>query len=155
MLPEDQQKINPVPLKIRKRPILCSLILAMALTYFLLLFLLFLAALLFSGDIARTISYYYSEQDFKASGILWFAFIGALMYLTSSAGIILMMLRRKSGFFLFVLSALVIFLLDFLLLDFDWLRYLIHTGFIFLVGILHFSGRCYRQTVSTADKTGI
>jgi hypothetical protein len=155
MLPEEQNQIIPVTQKTRKRPILCSLILAMALTYFLILFLLFLAALIFSGDITRTISYYSSEQDFKASGILWFVFTGLLLYLASSAGIILMMLRRKSGFFLFVLSALVIFLLDFLLLDFDWLRYLIHSGFIFLVGILHFSGRCYRQTVSTADKTGI
>ena len=155
MLPEEQQQIIPVTQKTRKRPILCRLILAMALTYFLVLFLLFLAALIFSGDITRTISYYYTEQNFKTSSILWFAFTGSILYLASSSGIILMLIRRKSGFFLFVLSALVIFLLDFLLMDFDWLRYLIHTGFIFLVGILHFSGRCYRQTVSTAEKTGI
>jgi uncharacterized membrane protein YgdD (TMEM256/DUF423 family) len=153
MLPEQKPAEFSAPVKIRKKPVICSMILAMALTYFLVLFIMFFVALVFSGDITKTISYYYRGPDFNLSAIIWFTLVGTFVYLSGVTGIILMLANRKSGFYLFFLTALTILLLDFIVLDFDWLRYLIHSGFIFLLGILHFSGRCYIKRVkTTVDK---
>jgi hypothetical protein len=153
MLPEQKPAEFSAPVKIRKKPVICSMILAMALTYFLVLFIMFFVALVFSGDITKTISYYYRGPDFNPSAIIWFILVGTFVYLSGVTGIILMLANRKSGFYLFFLTALTILLLDFIVLDFDWLRYLIHSGFIFLLGILHFSGRCYIKRVkTTVDK---
>lgn len=115
----------------------------MALTYFLILALLFLAGTVFTGRITDVISAYYSEEDNFPVLFQWFALAGTLLYFTSVSGIILFMLKRKIGFYIFFLAALVIVSLDFVFLNFDWLRYLIHSGFIFLIGIAHFSKRCY------------
>jgi hypothetical protein len=115
----------------------------MALTYFLILALLLLAGSVLSGKIIHAISTYYGPEDISPLYFRWFAFTGSALYLMSSAGIILFMLNRKSGFYIFFAAALIIFSLDLAFFDFDWLRYLIHTGLIFILGIAHFSKRCY------------
>jgi hypothetical protein len=129
----------------RKRSFFCKIILSAALTYYLVLALLFIAGTVFSGKIIQAVSPYYSPDDGSPGMIRWFALTGMLLYLLASAGIILFILSRKAGFYIFFAAALIIFSLDFAFLNFDWLRYLIHSGFIFILGIAHFSGRCYNQ----------
>jgi hypothetical protein len=129
--------------RIRKRPFFCRIILSMALTYFLILALLLLAGFVFSGTIIEAIRNYYDPEDISPVLIRWSFFAASSLYLLSVAGIILFMLNRKGGFFIFFLAAVIIFSLDLAFFSFDWLRYLIHTGFIFILGIAHFSKRCY------------
>lgn len=135
-----------VPLKkagIKKRSFLCVIVQSMALTYFLILAFLFLAGIIFSERVIQAISPYYSAGENLMQYFKWIAFAGAFLYFSASSGIILFLFKRKFGFYLFFLAALIIFILDFVFLNFDWLRYLIHTGFIFILGIAHFSKRCY------------
>jgi hypothetical protein len=139
------KKIRALPEKAgtRKQSLFCRIISYSALTYFLILALLFLAGLIFSGKIIQVISSYYSQGEDFPGLFRWFAMAGSALYLLSVAGIILFILKRKAGFYLFFLAALIIFALDLAFLNFDWLRYLIHTGFIFILGIAHFSKKCY------------
>ncbi|MFA4862524.1 MAG: hypothetical protein WC605_02010 [Bacteroidales bacterium] len=139
--PDLQEKLPPA--RIKKRSFLCRIILSMALTYFLILALIFLAGLMFSRNINQAISSYYGPEDPSPYFFRWFVIAGAALYTAATAGIILFLLKRKVGFYLFFVAALIIFSLDLAFLNFDWLRYLIHTGFIFILGIAHFSRRCY------------
>ncbi len=137
-----------VPVKqagIRKKLFFCRILQTMALTYFLILALLFLAGLIYSVSISDILSAYYNDQ---ANLPLYFksnALTGFILFLTASAGIVLFMLRRKAGFYIFFAASVVIFALDLSFLVFDWLRYLVHSGFIFVLGIAHFSKRCYSK----------
>jgi hypothetical protein len=145
MHPEDTKVEIPVDNMTRKRPLLCSLILSMALTYFLVIFMIFTAALVFSGDIIRAISPYLSPGDFENRSVLLFALAGTFLFGGATTGILLFLFSRKTGFYLFFLTTLVIFILDVIFLDFDWMRYLILSGFIFILGTMHFSKRCYSR----------
>ena len=140
---EEQQSLKEAGIK--KKSLFCWILLSMAMTYFLILALLFLAGTVFSGRIIDIISPYYGTDEYPADFFYGFAVAGAILYFISSAGILLFMLNRKVGFYIFFLAALVIFSLDLAFLNFDWLRYLIHTGFIFILGIAHFSKRCYKK----------
>ena len=145
MHPEETKVEIPVDKQTRKRPLLCSLILSMALTYFLVIFMLFTAALVFSGDIIRALSHYLPPGDFEDRSVVLFTLSGAILFGGATAGIILFLFSRRSGFYLFFLTTLVIFILDFIFLEFDWMSYLIQSGFIFLLGTMHFSKRCYSR----------
>ena len=141
-----EQSESLVPLKkagIKKRTFFCRIILSMALTYFLILALLFLSGLIFSERIVLILSDYFHGTEKFPYLFRWFAIGGTLLYFTSVSGIILFFLKRKIGFYIFFLAALITFSIDLAFFDFDWLRYLIHTGFIFILGIAHFSKRCY------------
>jgi len=123
----------------------------MALTYFLILALLFLVGSVFSGNIIQAISSYFGPEDASPERFRWFAIAGAALYSAASAGIILFLLNRKAGFYIFFIAALAIFSLDLSFLNFDWLRYLIHTGFIFILGIAYFSKHCYYKHDKSSD----
>ncbi len=139
--PENQAELPPA--RINKKSFLCRIILSMALTYFLILALLFLAGLIFSGKIIETIKPYYEPGSGDPVHFRWFALACMVSYFTAVAGIVLFILKHKIGFFIFFTASIVIFALDLSFLNFDWLRYLIHTGFIFVLGIAHFSKKCY------------
>lgn len=141
-IPENQAAIKQAGMK--KRSFLCRIIFAMTLTYFLILALLFLAGTIFSGKIIQAISIYFGPEEPSPGIFRWFALCGATLYSASAAGIILFMMNRKAGFYLFLVSVVIIFSLDLAFLNFDWLRYLIHTGFIFILGIAYFSKRCFK-----------
>lgn len=141
--PEEQLQVIPKPARIRKRTLLCWIILCMALTYFLILAFLFLAGTIYSEKIIQTINPYYQTGEDVRSNFQWFSLTGMILYFISSIGIILFMLKKKAGFFIFFASTLIILSLDFAFLTFDWMRYLILSGFIFILGIAHFSKRCY------------
>jgi hypothetical protein len=141
--PEEQLQVVPKPVRIRKRTLLCWIILCMALTYFLILAFLFLAGTIYSERIIRIISPYYQTGEDIQSAFHGFSLTGAVLYFISSAGIILFILKKKAGFYIFFASTLIILSLDFAFLTFDWMRYLILSGFIFILGIAHFSKRCY------------
>ena len=145
MVSPDNQVV-PTKARIKKRSLFCWIILTTAMTYFLILALLFLAGTIFSGRIIDIISPYHSPSENPATLFKGFTLIGASLYFISVFGILLFMLNRKAGFYIFFLAALTIFSLDLAFLDFDWLRYLIHSGFIFILGIAHFSKRCYVQS---------
>lgn len=141
-IPKDRALIKLA--RIKKRSLFCKIIFYSALTYFLILALVFLAGLVFSNKIVPVISsYYYSPEDSPAGIFHWFALIGTVLYLTATSGIILFILNRKAGFYIFFTASLIILSIDFAFFDFDWLRYLIHSGYIFILGIAHFSKRCY------------
>jgi hypothetical protein len=136
-----------VPLKkarIKKRSFLCTIVQSMALTYFIILALLFLAGVIFSKTIMEAIRPYYEPEQVYPSFFRWIALTGAFLYFLAVSGIVLFMFKRRSGFYIFFTATLIIFSLDFAFLNFDWLRYLIHSGFIFTLGIAHFSKRCYQ-----------
>jgi hypothetical protein len=140
-LPETKEKF--VPAGVKKRSFICRIILSIALTYFLILALLFLAGSVFSSKIIQAISSYYGPEDASPERFRWFVMAGAALYLSATAGIILISFNRQAGFYLFLAAALIIFSLDLAFFNFDWLRYLIQSGFVFLIGIAHFSKRCY------------
>ncbi len=141
---ENQSALIPLKAGIKKRSLLCWIFLCMAMTYFLILALLFLAGTIFSERIIEIISPYYGPDEVLPSRLHLFMLIGTVLYLISSAGILLFMLKRKAGFYIFFAATVIIFSLDLAFLSFDWLRYLTLSGFIFLLGIAHISKRCYR-----------
>jgi len=126
-----------------KRPFLCTIVLSMALTYFLVLALLFLAGTIFSKDISVILAKYDGQENYSPYLFKWFAWIGTGLLFLSCAGIILMLTKRRIGFYIFIAAALIILILDIIFFKFDWLRYIMHTGFIFITGVIHFSGKCY------------
>ena len=135
-----------VPLKragTRKKLFFCRILQTVAVTYFMVLALLFLAGLVYSVRITDMISPYYGEQVNLPLFFKSFALIGSILFFTAATGIIVFMLNRKAGFYIFFTASVVIFTLDLSFLTFDWMRYLVHTGFIFILGIAHFSKRCY------------
>jgi hypothetical protein len=138
---EDQADLKQAGIK--KRSLFCWIILSMALTYFMILALLFLAGSVFSGRIIEIISPYYGTENPLPPQFLSFTLGGAALYFIASSGIILFMTKRRAGFYIFFAATLIIFSLDLTFMTFDWLRYLILTGFIFILGIAHFSKRCY------------
>jgi hypothetical protein len=138
-----QLQVIPKKTGVRKRSLFCLVILVSAVTYFLIPALLFIASLVYSGKIIQFISEYYKPGDLSPENYIWISVIGSFLYLSSVAGILLFIFKRKIGFYIFLLTAVLIFSLDLAFLDFDWIRYLIHTGFIFILGIAHFSKRCY------------
>ena len=138
-----QLQVIPGKTGIRKRSLLCKIIQISALTYFLVPALLFTAGLGYSGKIIRFIEDYYKPGDISPENFTLVAGVCSFLYFASAAGILLFMLNRKFGFYIFFLSAVITFSLDLTFLDFDWIRYLIHSGYIFLLGIAHFSRRCY------------
>ena len=143
--------VKPLKAGIKKRSFLCWIVLSMALTYFLILALFFLAGSVFSDNIIQVISSYYGPEDASPERFRWFVMTGAALYMSAAAGIILIMLNHKAGFFIFFIAALTIFILDLSYLNFDWLRYLIHTGFVFILGIAHFSRSCYYKHDKSSD----
>ncbi|MBW6460155.1 MAG: hypothetical protein K0B08_06235 [Bacteroidales bacterium] len=126
-----------------KRPFLCTIVLSMTLTYFLVLALIFLAGTIFSKDISEILAKYDSWNMHSPHHFRWIAWIGTGLLLLSCAGIIVMLIKKRIGFYIFIAAAIVIFALDMIFFKFDWLRYIMHTGFIFITGIVHFSGKCY------------
>jgi hypothetical protein len=142
---DEQLQLIPKQARIKKRTLFCWIILSMAMTYFLTLALLFLAALIFSGKIIDIITPYYVIKDDLPVFFNLLALSGSALYFTAVCGILFFMLKRRSGFYIFFGAALVIFSLDLTFLAFDWLRYLILSGFIFILGIAHFSKRCYNR----------
>jgi hypothetical protein len=73
----------------------------------------------------------------------WIAWIGTGLLFLSCAGIVLMLTKRRIGFYIFIAAALIILILDIIFFKFDWLRYVLHSGFIFLTGVVHYSRKCY------------
>ncbi|MFO7613667.1 MAG: hypothetical protein R6W71_03410 [Bacteroidales bacterium] len=126
-----------------KRPFLCPLVLSMALTYFLVLALLFLAGTIFSKDISEILAKYESWNNQSTHHFRWIAWIGTGLLFLSCAGIVLMLTKRRIGFYIFIAAALIILILDIIFFKFDWLRYVLHSGFIFLTGVVHYSRKCY------------
>jgi len=141
---ENQSALVPLKAGIKKRSMFCWIILSMAMTYFLILALLFLAGMIFSERIIEIMKPYYGQEEDLPAGFFIFSLTGSVLYLLSSAGILLFMLKRKAGFYIFFAATVIIFSLDLSFLAFDWLRYLTLSGFIFLMGIAHISKRCYR-----------
>ena len=143
MHPEEIQSGHDQEIKKGTRPFSCKVILAIALTYFLVIMLLFATAVIFRTGIIRAVGYYFDPSEYDPGKITLFILSGAILYLLASAGLILQSLKRRIGFYIFFIIALMILVLDLIFLDFDWLRYVIQSGLIFLVGIAHFSKRCY------------
>ena len=139
--PEEQTNLEQAG--IRRKSLFCKIVFYSTLTYYLILALLFIAGSVFSGKIIEIINSYYNPGDYFHGLFRWFAFTGSALYLTASAGIIIMMNNRRAGFYIFFIAVLAIFALDLYFLEFDWLRYLIHTGSVFILGIAHFSKKCY------------
>lgn len=146
-----QEADTVTPVSKKSKPLLCQVILAMALTYFTILSLLFLAGLIFSDYLRELLGHYAKSGAYSPGSFTWFAASGATLFLSALSGLVLMILNRKGGFYLFAAAVLAIMALDFFFLTFDWMRYLIHSGLFFLAGIAHFTGKCYRKTPRNLD----
>lgn len=140
--PADQPK--PQQTGVKNRPFYCIAFVTVALTWFLALFLLFLTGLLYQGRISGILSLYESGDEKLIGSFTVFTSTGAFLFLAACAGLLVMLLKKRWGFYLFFGTSLVILGLDFAFLAFDWMRYLAVTGLIFLIGLSHFSRRCYR-----------
>jgi hypothetical protein len=147
--------LNPEALsqKVHKRnnqtrpPFTCRVFLLMALTYYGILNLLFLGMLVFSGYIRKATEHWFEAESITNTSLILFIIIGLLILLMCTSGITLFLYRRKGGFYLYLAGAVILWVADFFLLEFDWMRYLINSGFIFILGIMHFTGRCYNKGV--------
>ena len=126
-------------------PFGCRIFLLMALTYYGIINLLFLGMLIFSGRIEKATEPWFQAEGFSNLTIIIFIVIGLLILLMCTSGITLFLKQRKGGYYLFLAGAVILWVADFFLLQFDWLRYLINTGFIFILGVMHFSGKCYAE----------
>ena len=141
------KKMEAEPKEIKKRTrsrtFICSVTLVMAFTYFGVFFLLFAAGLFYKGPLTGIFELYLPNEENLVAEIDLFLISGFLLYLAAIAGLVILMLKKRSGFYLFTLSAVLLLLIDLSFFDFDWLRYLIITGLIFVLGVFHFSGGCY------------
>lgn len=137
---EEDLQLNKSP---KGKPFLCKLVIMTAMTYFGVFLILFLLGLIFTDRIYGILSTYLAEGEFdKGKYILIFG-VATLIYSLAWAGLMMMILNRKAGFYLFIVMVIVLIISDFFFIDFDWIRYLLNSGFAFLIGIVHFSGRCY------------
>lgn len=129
--------------RVKGKPFLCKLVILTAMTYFGVFLILFLGAFIFTDKIYGIIAPYFSEGEFLKGKYLAIAGTGTLIYALAWVGLLMMNINRKAGFYLFILMVVIMIISDFFLVDFDWIRYLLNSGFAFLVGIIHFTGRCY------------
>ena len=127
----------------------------MALTYYGIINLLFIGMLVFSGRIRKATEPWFITEDLNHRRVLLFIIAGVVIFTLCTTGIILMLKKYKPGFYLFLGGAVLVLVSDFFLLEFDWIRYLINTGFIFILGILHFTGICYRKRTDVGDYSSI
>ncbi|MDX9907658.1 MAG: hypothetical protein RBS55_13810, partial [Bacteroidales bacterium] len=84
--------------EIRKGSFICLVVQCMALTYFLIIALLFLAGLLFSGTVNEVVGSYYGLKEEFASKYFSFIITGTILFLTIVAGIIIFMMKYRAGF---------------------------------------------------------
>jgi len=117
----------------------------MALTYYGIINLLFLGMIIFSGKIRKANQPWFDSEGFDTKTLYIFIILGFIILLMCTSGIFLMLKKRRGGFYLFLAGAILLLVSDFFLVEFDWMRYLINSGFIFLLGILHFTGKCYSK----------
>ena len=66
-----------------------------------------------------------------------------------------MLKKHRAGFYIYLAAAILLLGTDLLLLEFDWMRYLVNSGFIFILGLVHFSGRCYGKQKRKKEKQEI
>jgi hypothetical protein len=130
---------------LRQRPFLCRFFFLSALTWFGIYLLVFIALLLFSGRLAEIFSWYAQPGVPGKIDIRLFAGAGTFLYLIVFSGLVIMYSRRPWGLSIFIPGLIALMALDFSFMNFDWLRYLVNSGFAFLVGILHFSRGCYKK----------
>jgi hypothetical protein len=122
----------------------CKVFLWMALTYYGIINLLFLGMLVLSDRIRKATEPWFESEGFSNTTLLLFIIAGLLILLICTSGLVLFLRQKKGGYYLFLSGAIFLWIADFFLLEFDWMRYLINSGFIFILGIMHFSGKCYR-----------
>jgi len=132
-----------------RRPFICTVVLSAAMTYFGILTLLFLTGIVFSRDILNAIAPYDPAGRASSPSVPLFLIAGTGLYVMISTGLVLFMVKRRLGFYLFLTATVVLLILDLIYLEFDWIRYLAATGFIFILGIMHFSGKCYPKRISS------
>lgn len=132
-------------------PFTCRIFLLMALTYYGIINLLFLGMLIFSGRIEKATEPWFETEGFSNTTLIIFIVLGLLILLMCTSGITLFLQQRRGGFYLFLAGAASLWVADFFLLQFDWMRYLINTGFIFILGVMHFSGKCYKIRRKKSD----
>lgn len=132
--------------RIRSRTFICSVTIVMAFTYFGLLFLLFASGLFYKGTLTGIFALYLPGDENLPKEIGFFLISGFFLYLSAITGLIVLMLKKRAGFYIFILSAVLMLVIDLVFFDFDWLRYLIITGFVFVLGVFHFSGGCYPRS---------
>lgn len=115
----------------------------MALTYYGLINLLFVAMLVLHDRMLRAVRPYFEIENFNEKALLYFIIAGTLILLLCNAGLLLMSMKRKGGFYLYLSGAVILLIIDSFFLQFDLIRYLLNTGFIFILGVLHFTGKIY------------
>lgn len=115
----------------------------MAQTYYGIINLLFLLLVVFQERFIRAVRPYFQTENLNEAVLRYFLLSAAAILLLCNAGIAMMQFRRKNGFFLFLAGGVILLIIDTFFLSFDWVRYLLNSGFIFLLGLLHFTGRAY------------
>ncbi|MEI6681454.1 MAG: hypothetical protein WCO44_02440 [Bacteroidota bacterium] len=101
----------PEPLREKGRPVILSLLVLFSMIYFALLAILFLLCLFYSGDILRVRALYNPGSGFAGSHLYIFFFMSSLLHLVAFAGATLVWKLRKTGYYLFTLSCLLLFTL--------------------------------------------
>jgi hypothetical protein len=123
----------------------------MALTYYGILNILFLGMLVFSGYIRKATEHWFEAESITNTSLILFIVVGLMILFMCTSGITLFLNQRKGGFYLYLAGAVILMAADFFLLEFDWMRYLINSGFIFILGIMHFAGKCYKNRGSKKE----
>jgi len=100
---------SPEPIREKGRPVILSLLALFSMVYTALLAGLFLLSLFYSGDIARVRMLYDPQNSFAGSHLQLFFGAAFLLHLVAFAGALLIWKSRKSGYYLFALSCLLLF----------------------------------------------
>ena len=127
----------------------------MALTYYSIISLLFLMMLVFSGRIREALEPWFGPEGLNRQKLMFFIFSGLIIASACASGIVLMLKKHRAGFYIYLAAAILLLGTDLLLLEFDWMRYLVNSGFIFILGLVHFSGRCYGKQKRKKEKQEI
>lgn len=91
----------------------------------------------------KAVAPYFEKENINEKTLLAFIATATLILLSCNAGILLILLKKKAGLYFFLTGAIILLVIDSFFLQFDVIRYLLNTGFIFIVGFLHLTGRCY------------
>ncbi|MGE5425328.1 MAG: hypothetical protein ACM3N9_08175 [Syntrophothermus sp.] len=99
------ENLSPV---VPGRPFLLTWLSIFTITSYLVLALLFLISLFYSGRITSVINLYVPEKPVSGSMLMLIFSGGAVLHLAGLAGIFLMLRMKKSGYYLFSLATLLI-----------------------------------------------
>jgi hypothetical protein len=122
-------------LKMQPGPLGFHVICVIGMTYYGIMAILFALGLFFSGLINRVILIYDTSSGYSASRIRMVTAGGFFLFLSCLVAIIFMLLKKSWGYYIFLVSSVLIITLEITMVELDWLAIAINILFIMLFSI--------------------